>query len=192
MVYTIATGNHNKRTQFMKYLENRVIFEKFDFDEPDSNNHSLIVAYKATQIYNRYRKTIERFNRKVCVEDSILIVNGIPITKIKDYIIENRMNELVNSEASFVVKIGYYYSGCIYIFTGEIKGTLIDTPRGNSNFGFDNWFLVDGTDKTLGEMYANEKDEYNPRRIACDNLLKGEWSEVHKPIFEWKGEFQKY
>jgi XTP/dITP diphosphohydrolase len=48
-------------------------------------------------------------------------------------------------------------------FEGRVEGTIVDTPRGTSGFGYDPLFLPDGYERTFGEMSAEEKHGLPPR-----------------------------
>jgi XTP/dITP diphosphohydrolase len=43
------------------------------------------------------------------------------------------------------------------LFEGRVFGTLVWPPRGGRGFGYDPMFLPDGSDRTFGEMSAEEK-----------------------------------
>ncbi|MEZ5871446.1 MAG: non-canonical purine NTP pyrophosphatase [Nitratireductor sp.] len=49
-------------------------------------------------------------------------------------------------------------------FRGEVEGTLVWPPRGNSGFGYDPVFLPDGHERTFGEMEATEKHGWEAGR----------------------------
>ncbi len=55
---------------------------------------------------------------------------------------------------------------------GKVYGTLVSEPRGNHDFGFDCWFLVDGDTRTFGEYTTAEKNAVSHRGLALQNLLK--------------------
>ena len=47
-------------------------------------------------------------------------------------------------------------------FRGEVEGTLVWPPRGDSGFGYDPVFQPEGYDRTFGEMTAEEKHGWKP------------------------------
>lgn len=57
------------------------------------------------------------------------------------------------------------------ISEGRVHGTLIWPAQGDSNFGYDPWFLPDGQDRTFGQMTMAEKRELDHRTKALKNLL---------------------
>lgn len=60
--------------------------------------------------------------------------------------IENRKAHFVS-----VITLGKP-DGKSYSFRGEVEGEIIDTPRGNTGFGYDPHFYVEKYGKTLAEM----------------------------------------
>lgn len=59
---------------------------------------------------------------------------------------------------------------------GEVEGRILDEPRGESGFGYDPVFEVDG--RTLAEMSAEEKNALSHRARAIHNLVEalgGPW-----------------
>jgi XTP/dITP diphosphohydrolase len=57
------------------------------------------------------------------------------------------------------------------LFEGRVEGTLVETPRGASGFGYDPIFVPDGRTRTFAEMTAAEKHEISHRRRALDAFL---------------------
>jgi non-canonical purine NTP pyrophosphatase (RdgB/HAM1 family) len=53
---------------------------------------------------------------------------------------------------------------------GETEGEIV-APRGANGFGFDPVFLPDGSERTFGEMAAEEKDRFSHRGKAWRDLL---------------------
>jgi XTP/dITP diphosphohydrolase len=49
---------------------------------------------------------------------------------------------------------------------GQLRGSVIRTPRGNNGFGYDPIFVPVGHDRTTAEMTAPEKDAISHRGIA--------------------------
>ncbi len=54
---------------------------------------------------------------------------------------------------------------------GVVEGSIIEEPRGNSGFGYDPVFEVDG--RTLGEMTLEEKSSLSHRARAIRALVEG-------------------
>ena len=57
----------------------------------------------------------------------------------------------------------------VYTFEGEIKGDIINPPRGNREFQWDCVFQPDGYDKTFAEL-DKKKNQISMRKIALERL----------------------
>ncbi|HUP66415.1 MAG TPA: non-canonical purine NTP pyrophosphatase [Thermoanaerobaculia bacterium] len=68
--------------------------------------------------------------------------------------------------------IGYFDGDAIHIVNGEVEGEILVEPRGASGFGWDAWFLPDGSSKTFAEMDPAEKDRTSHRGKAYRLLQK--------------------
>ena len=60
-------------------------------------------------------------------------------------------------------------TGVEVVADGHLDGVITDAPRGNSGFGYDPIFEVDG--RTLAEMSASDKDEISHRGRALRALV---------------------
>lgn len=58
-------------------------------------------------------------------------------------------------------------------FEGEVRGEILNAPRGQAGFGYDPLFLVPRLGKTLAELSAEEKAAVSHRGVAFGKLL--EW-----------------
>ncbi len=56
------------------------------------------------------------------------------------------------------------------IFRGELKGVLLDRPRGRGGFGYDPLFVPSGHDKTLAELDPDIKNVISHRGKALESL----------------------
>lgn len=53
-------------------------------------------------------------------------------------------------------------------FKGSLHGKILKSPRGNSGFGYDPVFEIDGIGKTLAELSASDKNIISHRAIAVN------------------------
>jgi XTP/dITP diphosphohydrolase len=66
-----------------------------------------------------------------------------------------------------------YYDGEKYESAiGEIRGSIIKSPRGKNGFGYDPLFIPDGYDKTMAELPHEEKNKISHRLNAFKKLKK--------------------
>lgn len=72
-----------------------------------------------------------------------------------------------NRRARFVCVISIAYRGeVVGTFRGEVKGRIIDAPRGSHGFGYDPVFVPDGYEQTFGELGPDVKDRISHRADA--------------------------
>lgn len=70
------------------------------------------------------------------------------------------------------------------IAEGEWHGQILETTRGESGFGYDPLFLVDGTAQTAAELPAERKNQISHRGQAMAQLLKRleQTKALHPPL----------
>lgn len=60
-----------------------------------------------------------------------------------------------------------YWDGTTsHLFTGTVLGRILTEPRGPAYFGWNPWFVPEGSSKTLAEMSAEQKDAISHRARA--------------------------
>ena len=69
-------------------------------------------------------------------------------------------------DAAFLTVISYWNGKEIVQFSGELRGKISYTERGNNGFGYDPIFIPDGYEKSLAEMTVPEKNAISHRSIA--------------------------
>lgn len=150
-----------------------------DIPEPFENLTDNAVE-KASVIY--------RLTGKDCFgEDTGLEVealNGAPGVKSARYAGNERsfsknitklLNNLAgcdNRKAQFRTVIALMLDGRPYTFEGTCKGLIIASVRGTNGFGYDPVFVPEGAEKTFGEMNMEEKNIFNHRKKAVDQLVE--------------------
>ena len=78
--------------------------------------------------------------------------------------------------ARFVSAIAYVSDTHRFTVEGEVKGEILDSPRGEAGFGYDPLFYYAPKGKTLAELSADEKNEVSHRRAALAALVE-RWKE---------------
>lgn len=66
--------------------------------------------------------------------------------------------------------VGYWDGTRTHLETGEVRGTVLVHPRGEQRFGWDPWFVPDGSEKTFAEMTDEEKDRISHRGRAWSRI----------------------
>ncbi len=72
----------------------------------------------------------------------------------------------------FVCAAVYYDGNEFKSAVGEIRGTIIKSPRGKNGFGYDPLFIPDGYNITTAEMSHEEKNKISHRLNAFKELKK--------------------
>lgn len=66
--------------------------------------------------------------------------------------------------------IGYWDGVQSHTFLGQTRGRVLAEARGDRSFGWDPWFVPEGSAKSFGEMTDEEKDAVSHRGIAYRRL----------------------
>jgi XTP/dITP diphosphohydrolase len=90
--------------------------------------------------------------------------------------IEKLLSELqgkpnAERQARFVATLALVIEGISISATGVLEGTIADAPRGTHGFGYDPIFIPKGSNLTLAEMSAGEKNSISHRGRALTELL---------------------
>lgn len=65
---------------------------------------------------------------------------------------------------------GYWNGQEAKLFLGECRGEILVEPRGKEAFGWDPWFVPEGTSASFAEMSVEEKDRLSHRGRAYGKL----------------------
>lgn len=101
------------------------------------------------------------------------------------------LEELAGAEdrsAQFVCVISLAYRGNLVAqFRGEVKGRILDAPRGEAGFGYDPVFVPDGYEQSFAELGAEVKDRISHRARAfaqAAEFIRSELSNMDDFEFE--------
>ena len=175
-----ASGNRGKIKEIKRLLPDYEILDLADIDidiKETGDTFKENALIKAKTIFDLY-------GIQTLADDSGLSckgLNGAPGVHSKRYSESNNDldNNLLlvknlqgkNRECKFVSCL-CLYSDEISYFVGEVKGEIIDTPRGDNGFGYDPIFYFKELDKTFAELEIEEKNKYSHRARALKKLLK--------------------
>lgn len=87
-----------------------------------------------------------------------------------DKLLDN-LKDKSNRSAQFKTVIALNIDGIQKLFTGIIKGTIIDQKIGTNGFGYDPIFIADGYSKTFAELSIEEKSKISHRGLAVKKLV---------------------
>jgi XTP/dITP diphosphohydrolase len=83
-----------------------------------------------------------------------------------------RMHGMVDRSARFVCAIALAESGrLVRTFVGDVKGRIVNEPRGSGGFGYDPLFYYEPFGCTFGEVSLEEKMKVSHRSMALKALL---------------------
>lgn len=82
-----------------------------------------------------------------------------------------RMKDVADRKARFVTEIALIEGENEHFFTGEVKGRINDTPRGDAGFGYDPVFVPEGASVTFAEMDSQAKNAVSHRGRAVAALM---------------------
>lgn len=171
MQWQINTSNPGKLSEFKEFFGADVEVIQKDLEEPDADPIT-VVRYKASQFEN------------VIVDDVSLYIEGETVGANIRWLLD-QLPKYVGKKAKFVCLIAIKRNNKVEIYEAEQKGEIV-APKGDS-YGFNNYFLPDGADKTFGEHKPNH---LNPRWAAVQKLLAGRPTQVEEPLLAWTGAFQ--
>lgn len=175
----VATGNPHKVEEYEKLLDGQKVELKSLLDYP---NFPGVEEDGATFRENAAKKALAAC--KYCdvpafADDSGLEVEalgGRPGIHSSRYAatdaerIAKLLGELKgveNRRARFVCAIAIAINGeVIETFEGEVKGRIVEAPRGADGFGYDPVFQPDGYEQTFGEMAQELKNRISHRAVA--------------------------
>jgi XTP/dITP diphosphohydrolase len=182
-----ATRNRHKIEEFKKLLSEQGV-DIIGLDDIEGAPDT--VEDGKTFEENAQKKALEASNfaeMAAFADDSGLEVdalNGAPGIHSARYAGENATNDeriakllkelegVENRNAKFVCALAIANDGeIIETFRGEVKGKIIDAPRGEHGFGYDPVFVPDGYDKTFAELGSEIKDKISHRARATRDAI---------------------
>ncbi|MCB5272101.1 MAG: RdgB/HAM1 family non-canonical purine NTP pyrophosphatase [Candidatus Cloacimonetes bacterium] len=82
------------------------------------------------------------------------------------------MQGQTNREAFFETAIALAdRNGLISVVSGRVRGTITESERGDSGFGYDSIFEVEGLGKTYAQMSDAQKNYLSHRALATEAIL---------------------
>lgn len=187
MKIIFASGNIDKLNQIKLILSNIDLVSPKDLEI----NHFEVIEDGKTLEENAYKKAkaiYDMTKSPVFADDTGLFVdalNGDPGVYSHRYANENPsykenrdklLRELqmkVDRRAKFITSICYIdENGEDHYFKGTLNGTITNKEIGTYEFGYDQIFMPDGLDKTLGQMTNEKINEISHRSMAIKEFKK--------------------
>lgn len=98
--------------------------------------------------------------------------NASSAERTEKLLAEMRARGSKDRRARFVCVIALAVSGhMVAVFSDEVAGEILETPRGTGGFGYDPVFFFGPAGKSFSEMSAEEKNRYSHRAKAFRKLV---------------------
>ena len=172
-----VTGSNSKLKELERVLGRQIFQKDLDLPEIQSINVEQVVGEKALSAFEAVGHI------PVIVEDTGLFINcwnGLPGALIRWFLETVGPHGICAMLDSFPDRSAYArtavakYDGSLKIYSGEVRGQIASSPRGNKGFGWDTIFIPEGETRTFAEMEPLEKDKFSMRRIAIEKLVSSE------------------
>jgi non-canonical purine NTP pyrophosphatase (RdgB/HAM1 family) len=171
----VVTSNKGKLKELTALLGIKLRVADIDLPEIQSISVEEVAIDKAMRAYAEVGKT-------VLVEDTGLYIdffNGFPGALIKWVYNAIGNDGICGMMKNAKTKKAYAETCvCIYdglklkVFTSKLSGIIVDSPRGNKDFGWGPIFQPNGYKETFGEMDRKVKNTISMRAEALAKLKK--------------------
>lgn len=175
------TSNPDKVDQLRTYLDYPVAHQAIELTEIQSLSLEEVVRHKAQEAYNKLK-------RPVIVDDTAVIFSALdrlPGPFIKYFLTELKPEGICRlidgyDDRSAIGAVGIAYCDGVHteFFSGEVIGTVAQTPKGAGGFGWDKLFIPDGFTQTRAEMSEDDYAKTSARKIALEKLATYLRSEI--------------
>lgn len=181
--YILVSSNENKLNEFQRLGIYNIGIEKGrDIQEVNHPSVDVVAMYKS----------IEAGKLRI-VEDTALYIEGEDVGVNIKWLVDS-ISKYDGKTATWKVCLAVNDGNRIHLYEGAVHGRIVNNKPIKESFGFDNYFIPDGTSKTLYELEKQgNKDGFSARRKAVDMFLN-ESSYLVVPISQikpWKGNYQK-
>ena len=179
-----ATGNQHKLAEYAQLLADQDIELKSlndfpGYTEPEENGSSFEenagIKAAAASLYTSAPAFADDSGLEVEALDGRPGIHSSRYAASDPERIAKLLGELegkTNRRARFVCVISIAFNGeVIASFEGEVKGTILDAPRGENGFGYDPVFQPDGYDQTFGELPQEVKNKISHRANAFKKAM---------------------
>lgn len=185
MEILLATNNKGKAAEFSRLSEGKIQFRTLSelniHIDPEENAETLsgnaIIKVEEASVFT---------NLPVLADDSGLFIdclNGMPGVisarfageKSTDADNIDKVLELLkhseNRSASFKAVLALRINHENFLFSGELKGSILKERRGEGGFGYDPIFMPDGFELSLAEIDSEIKNTISHRGKAFEEVL---------------------
>lgn len=175
----LVTSNPNKLREFKELGLDLDIAPGIDLKEVQGNINEVIL-HKAKDA-----------GPGLVVEDTVLLVNGEEVVDIRWRVQEMAQQE--GAEAAWVVSLGHNDGEFIRVYRGTIRGTLVNRVPREGSFGFNPYFIPQGSELTLDELdVLGRKKHFSARAAAATDLMVNHHilKVALSDLPQWTGDYQ--
>ena len=167
-----VTGNPGKVEEVRRFLGMPVRHEKLDLEELQSIDPDIVVRRKAETAFSLLKEPL-------IVEDVSVTFKALgqlpgPFIKyFEEELGQEGLCRLLDGKERGCVataRYGYHDGSAVYVFEGEMQGSVAEAPRGTRSFGWASIIIPEGRDKTYAEMTDEEQAEVAMRAKALAKL----------------------
>jgi XTP/dITP diphosphohydrolase len=97
---------------------------------------------------------------------------GVPQDQANVELLLSELKGKGQRDARFVCSLALVIEGILVQGTGVLEGTIAETPRGTTGFGYDPVFIPKGSSQTLAEMGDAAKNKISHRAQALEALMR--------------------
>lgn len=180
MDYFLATSNKEKIAQYHKFGCPYPGHGGPDLPEPDSDI-ATIVGYKSA------------VNGPGAVtEDTCLHIEDCEYNGNLIRFIEKNLHAYEGHKAVCEIALGRHNGEEIEVFIAQMPGVIVADRSDGKAYGFDGFFVPDGTDKTLWEHILDGNHAlYSVRRMVLDKMMANDITCVKSvSLKDWDGPWQ--
>lgn len=177
--YKLVSSNQDKLREYKRFGLNIQIEPGKDLKEVQGSDLEVII-HKAKDAGPQH-----------IVEDTSLNISGAEVGVNIRWLMGN-LQQLVDRKAEWVVMIGVNTGQDIEIYKGVVDGIIVN-PDSYKGFGFDPFFLPNGSKLTLSELdEIGGKDNFSARKDAVKHMLTNQTFHRVKleTVGKWDGEYQ--
>lgn len=185
MTLLFATGNIDKLKQVELMIDNLKSPKDFDLDDIDvvEDGKSLKEnAYKKAKTYFDLAKVptisddtglfVEALDNRPGIYAHRYAGEDATYKDNRDKLLSD-LKDKDNRDAYFKTLVCYIdENGKDYYFEGILEGTITKEEIGQYEFGYDQIFLPNGSDRTLGQMTEKEINQISHRSKAIESFVK--------------------
>ena len=185
MTLLFATGNIDKLKQVELMIENLKSPKDFDLEDIDvvEDGKSLKEnAYKKAKTYFDLTKVptisddtglfVEALDNRPGIYAHRYAGEDATYKDNRDKLLSD-LKDKDNRDAYFKTLVCYIdENGKDYYFEGILEGTITKEEIGQYEFGYDQIFLPNGSDRTLGQMTEKEINQISHRSKAIESFVK--------------------